>query len=134
MSLVDSFKEFMESNGMDISDIYEEHVDELGCTILSFGEEAESGDIYNLCLVFFDDNSIVEIDVRMQYSASNMLKLYDKLNSLNIDYSGISFIYDAGIVATKTAVPSVLGIEHILKTLADNIEIAEKEFPQIKNL
>ena len=100
MRLVREFFKVLRNMGISEKDIYKEKGD---CfTMVSFGEEGEVGIVYNIVLVFYDDNSQVEIYVRKVINSKNLLEILKKTNDLTAEYAGIAFFFNDGIVSTKS--------------------------------
>ena len=55
MSLLNQFYEYVESQGINKENIDEQKGDRF--TLVSFGEEGEKGTIYNIAIVFYDDDA-----------------------------------------------------------------------------
>ena len=62
MKLLEQFYKYTSSQGIDKKDIYEKSAEDF--TVVSFPEEGEKDCVYNIVLVFYDNDDDVEIYVR----------------------------------------------------------------------
>lgn len=85
MSNYNNFLKFVEEQGINVDDMYKEKGDTYN--IVSFGEETEDG-LYNVTLVIYDDNDVVEIYVRKAINTENVLDVLSRVNNLNAEYMG----------------------------------------------
>ena len=129
MNLVDKFYNFMQKQGLDFSDCYRKEIEDPKATLVSFGEESEDGTVYNVLLAFYHEDDSVEIQIRIDYSPKDLLQMYERLNKLNVLYSGITFVYGEGILSTKAIGITNGEIEPVMSQLERSISIAEEEFP-----
>lgn len=125
MSLVSQFYEYVKSQGIEKENIDEQKGDKF--TLVSFGEEGEKGIIYNIAIVFYEDDS-VEVYVRKhikEYKIENVLKT---LNSLNAEYKGATFFTENDILNLKSYIRTDGKIDVVLAEMVRNMKMAQKEF------
>ena len=81
MSLLQDFIEVSKEQGINTADLYQEQGD--GFSIVSFGESGERNIIYNIALVFYDNNDDVEVFIRKQINDDEIVKVFNQVNNLN---------------------------------------------------
>lgn len=126
MSLVEDFLKFAEEQEINPNDIYKEKGESY--TIVSFGEQTEVDNIYNIVLVLYDDNNTVEIYIRKQINTNNLFDLLQRTNALNAEYMGVSFIIENGVISTKSVCYVNGVLEVALRQMVMNMQIAAAEF------
>lgn len=131
MNLFDQFLKFTEEQGINPDDIYKEQREDF--SIVSFGEQGEPDAIYNITLVFYKDNDLVEISVRKLIDTEDMFDILKRVNELNADYMGVSFFVENSLISVKTVCNAKGDIEVVLKTMVQNMQIASTEFVKFKN-
>lgn len=125
MSLLNQFYEYVESQGIDKENIDEQKGDRF--TLVSFGEEGEKGTIYNIAIVFYDDDS-VEVYIRKhiaEYDISDVLK---SLNNLNAEYRGATFFIENDILTLKSYIKTDGKIDVVLAEMVRDMQLAQSEF------
>lgn len=130
MSLLQDFIEVSKEQGINTEDLYQEQGE--GFSIVSFGETGEKDIIYNVALVFYDNNDEVEIFIRKQINDDEIVKVFNQINNLNAEYRGVTFYLENKIVALKSYVQVNGKIEIALKQMVGCMQIAQDVFPKIK--
>lgn len=125
MSNYNNFLKFAEEQGININDMYKEKGDTYN--IVSFGEETDDG-IYNVTLVIYNDDDMVEIYVRKAINTDNVLEVLSKTNNLNAEYMGVSFFVGDNVINLKSACSTHGDIEVALKKMVNNMQIAKETF------
>lgn len=129
MSLVSKFIEIAKEQGIKPEDLYQEQGD--GFSIISFGESGEPGIVYNIALVFYDNNEDVEIFIRKQIDDTDIVKVFNYVNNLNAEYRGVTFFLENGLVVLKTYIQANDDVEKVLRQMIGGIQIASEVFPKI---
>lgn len=124
-----NFLKFAEGQGININDIYKEKGDTYN--IVSFGEETNDG-VYNVTLVIYNDDNVVEIYVRKAINTENVLDVLTKVNTLNEKYMGVNFFVRNNVINLKTACETLGDIEVALKKMVNSMQIAKKVFVSFK--
>lgn len=130
MSLFNDFIKVSKEQGIQTEDIYQERED--GFSIVSFGETGEPDVIYNIAIVFYDNDDDVELYIRKQINDENVVKVFNQINNLNAEYRGITFYLEDGIVVLKSYVQARESVEAVLKQMVGCMQIATEVFPNIK--
>lgn len=136
MSLVNKFIEFSKEQDIKTEDLYQEQGD--GFSVISFNENGEPGILYNIAIVFYDNDDDVEIYIRKQISNTgtvnifNRVKVFNYVNDLNAEYRGVTFFLEDGLVVLKTYIQANGDIEKVLRQMVGGMQIASEVFPKIK--
>lgn len=130
MSLVSKFIEIAKEQGIKTEDLYQEQGD--GFSIISFGESGEPDIVYNIALVFYDNNDDVEIFIRKQIDDTDIVKVFNYVNNLNAEYRGVTFFLENGLVVLKTYIQANDDVEKVLRQMIGGMQIASEVFPKIK--
>ena len=130
MKLFNDFLKFSQEQGISLEDIYQEKGDEY--SMVSFGEQGKEDVIYNVTLVFYNDDVSAEIYIRKQIDTEDLLSVLQQINRLNSEYSGMTFFLDDGILSLKSLCLADGDIETVLYQMVQNIEIAEIEFVEFQ--
>lgn len=130
MSLLQDFIEVSKEQGINTADLYQEQGD--GFSIVSFGESGERNIIYNIALVFYDNDDDVEVFIRKQINDEEIVKVFNQINNLNAEYRGVTFYLEDKIVVLKSYVQAKGKIEVALKQMVGCMQIAQEVFPGIK--
>lgn len=130
MSLVNKFIEFSKKQGIKTEDLYQEQGD--GFSVISFYENGEPDIVYNIALVFYDNNDDVEIYIRKQINDTDIVKVFNYVNNLNAEYRGVTFFLEDGLVVLKTYIQVNGDIIKVLRQIVDGMQIASEVFPKIK--
>ncbi len=130
MKLFNDFLKFTKEQGIALEDIYQEKGDEY--SMVSFGEQGKEDVIYNVTLVFYNDDVSAEIYIRKQIDTEDLLSVLQQINRLNSEYSGMTFFLDDGILSLKSLCLADGDIETVLYQMVQNIEIAEIEFVEFQ--
>lgn len=126
MRLLQDFMDFAIEQGVNTEDIYQDSGENY--EILSFGEQAEDETIYNVTLVFYEDENTVEIYIRKQIDDTNLFEVLQKINALNAEYIGISFFVDDNIISCKSVSYSNGNVENVIRQMVENMQVASAEF------
>ena len=125
LSILKAFYDYVTSQGIDKKAIYEEKGD--GFVVISFPEKGEKDCIYNIAIVFYENNDDVEIYVRKPIKDFDELTLLRKLNVLNCEYTDVTFLIDDNMLTVKSFLSSQGDIKKVLiKMVADVQEVNEK--------
>lgn len=130
MSLVNKFIKFAKKQGINTKDLYQEQGD--GFSVISFGESGEPGIVYNIALVFYDNNDDVEIYIRKQINDTDIVKVFNYVNNLNAEYRGVTFFLENGLVVLKTYIQANDDVEKVLRQMIGGMQIASEVFSKIK--
>ena len=129
MTLLKKFYEYTEKAGFDKSDIYEKKEPEY--TLLSFFEKGTNDELYNVALVFYEDND-AEVYIRSSISDYDMFSVLSKINELNSQYCGVTFLLADDMLVVKSYCKANGEIDLLLREMVQNIKLAKKEFNGIK--
>ena len=130
MSLLQDFIKVSKEEGINADDLYQEQGE--GFSIVSFGEMGEKDIIYNIAMVFYDNNDDVEVFIRKQINDDEIVKVFNQVNNLNAEYRGVTFYLEDKIIVLKSYVQVNGSIEIALKQLVGCMQIAQDVFPEIK--
>ncbi|MFI3200277.1 MAG: hypothetical protein R3Y54_01955 [Eubacteriales bacterium] len=128
MKLVTDFYNYIEKIGIQKDAIYEENGNEF--TLVSFSEEGEKELAYNIALVLYSNDDIVEIYIRKPIQENYELSILKRLNLLNSEYCGVTFCYENDIVCVKSCCKTSGNIEIAFAQLVQNMQLAKTEFPK----
>lgn len=128
MKLIKDFYEYVQSVGIGREHIYEEEGE--GFTLVSFGEEGEPGILYNLALVFYDDDT-VEVYVRKPLKEFEELSLLKQINEWNAEYCGVTFVMEDDMIMVKSYCDTKGDIQAALKEMVQDMQLARKKFKGI---
>jgi len=121
-----AFYEYATSQGIDKQAIYEEKGD--GFVVISFPEQGEKDCIYNIAIVFYDNDDDVEIYVRKPIKNFDELTLLRKLNALNCEYTDVTFLIDDNMLTVKSFLSSQGDLNKILIKIVADVQLAQAEF------
>lgn len=127
MTLLQKFYEYTEKAGFNKTDIYEEKDNEY--TLLSFYESGEKDDIYNVALVFYD-NQNAEVYIRTSIQNYDILTTLSKINELNSQYCGVTFLLADNMIVIKSYCKAEGNLESLLKEMVQDMKLAKKEFKE----
>lgn len=130
MKLLEQFYKYTSLQGIDKKDIYEKSAEDF--TVVSFPEEGEKDCVYNIVLVFYDNDDDVEIYVRKYIKEFDELDFLRKINSLNCEYTAVTFLIDENMLTLKSHLLANNEIEKVLREMVSDMQLAQKEFPAIK--
>lgn len=130
MSLLQDFIKVSKEQGINTEDLYQEKGN--GFSIISFGETGEQNIIYNIALVFYDNDDDVELFIRKQIDDSEVVKVFNQVNNLNAEYRGMSFYLEDSIVVLKSYVQANGNVENVLRHMVGCMQVATVEFSKIK--
>lgn len=80
MHLLKDFYNYVENHGMDRERIYEDQGE--GMSLVSFSEQGEENCVYNVALIFYDNDIDVEVYIRKELKKYNEYDLLKQLNEL----------------------------------------------------
>ena len=129
MKTLKAFYDYATSQGIDKNAIYEEKGD--GFVVISFPERGEKDCIYNITIVFYENDDDVEIYVRKPISNYDEYKLLKRLNVLNCEYTGVTFFIDDDMLSLKSFLSSQGDVEKVLITMVADVLLAQEEFVKI---
>lgn len=129
MTLLQKFYNYTEKAGFDKSDIHEEKDQEY--TLLSFFEKGEKDALYNVALVFYDDDN-AEVYIRSTIDNYDMLSVLSRINELNSKYSGVTFLLADDMLVVKSYCKAKGEIDILLREMVQNMKLAQKEFGGFK--
>lgn len=130
MSLLQDFIKVSKEQGINTEDLYQEKGD--GFSIVSFGEAGEQNIIYNIALVFYDNDDDVELFIRKQIDDSDVVKVFNQVNNLNAEYRGMSFYLEDSIIVLKSYLQANENVENVLRQMVGCMQVATEEFSKIK--
>ena len=129
MSLVNNFYKVAEQLGVHKNDIYEEKGD--GFVLIAFGEEVSESSVYNVALVFYDNNDDVEVYIKKEILSNDEFTVLKKLNEMNAEYCGVSFYMENSALVSKSFCRTNGKIDVALAQMTQNMEVTKKEFSKI---
>ena len=129
MSILNALYDYVTSQGIDKKAIYEEKGD--GFVVISFPEKGEKDCIYNIAIVFYENNDDVEIYVRKPIKDFDELTLLRKLNVLNCEYTDVTFLIDDNMLTVKSFLSSQGDIKKVLIKMVADVQLAQAEFVKI---
>lgn len=124
-----AFYDYTTSQGIDTNAIYEEKGD--GFVVVSFPEKGEKDCIYNIAIVFYENDDDVEIYVRKPIKDFDELTLLRKLNVLNCEYTDVTFLIDDNMLTVKSFLSSQGDLNKILIKMVADVQLAQAEFINI---
>lgn len=125
MSLLEKFYDYTKKTGFDKSDIYEEKDQEY--TLLSFFEKGKNDVLFNVALVFYEDDN-AEVYIRSAINNYDMLSVLEKINELNSKYCGVTFLIADDMLVVKSYCKANGELDILLREMVQNMKIAQKEF------
>lgn len=131
MKILDDFYAYVVSQEIDKNAIYEERGD--GFVVVSFPERGEKDCIYNIAIVFYENENEndVEIYVRKPIKDFDELTLLRKLNTLNCEYTDVTFFVDDNMLTVKSYLSSQGKLENVLIKMVSDVQLAQTEFVRI---
>lgn len=129
LSILKAFYDYVTSQGIDKNAIYEEKGD--GFVVISFPERGEKDCIYNIAIVFYENDDDVEIYVRKPLDNYDEISLLKKLNALNCEYTDVTFLIDDNMLTVKSFLSSQGNVDKILIKMVADVQLAQKEFAKI---
>ncbi|BFK66326.1 hypothetical protein DWY31_05570 [Dorea sp. AF24-7LB] len=129
MKILDDFYAYVVSQEIDKNAIYEERGD--GFVVVSFPERGEKDCIYNIAIVFYENENDVEIYVRKPIKDFDELTLLRKLNTLNCEYTDVTFFVDDNMLTVKSYLSSQGKLENVLIKMVSDVQLAQTEFVRI---
>ena len=129
MKILDDFYEYVAAQEIDKNAIYEEKGD--GFVVVSFPERGEKDCIYNIAIVFYENDNGVEIYVRKSIKDFDELTLLRKLNALNCEYTDVTFFVDDNMLTLKSYLLSQGKLENVLIKMVSDVQLAQTEFVRI---
>lgn len=129
LKILDDFYAYVVSQGIDKNAIYEERGD--GFVVVSFPERGEKDCIYNIAIVFYENENDVEIYVRKPIKDFDELTLLRKLNTLNCEYTDVTFFVDDNMLTVKSYLSSQGKLENVLIKMVSDVQLAQTEFVRI---
>lgn len=129
MTLLKKFYEYTESAGFDKEDIQEEKGDNF--TLVSFFENGEEGVLYNIALVFYDDEN-AEVYIRKHLQDVDLFSVLQKINELNIRYCGVAFLISDNMLTVKSYIKAEGNVEILLKEIVQDMKLARLEFTKFQ--
>ena len=129
LNILNDFYNYVSSQGIDKNAIYEEKGD--GFVVISFPERGEKDCIYNIAIVFYENENDVEIYVRKEIKNYDELTLLRKLNALNCEYTDVTFLVDDNMLTIKSHLLSQGKIKNVLIKMVADVQLAQAEFARI---
>lgn len=129
LKILNDFYNYVESQGIDKNAIYEEGGE--GFVVVSFPERGEENRIYNIAIVFYENDNDVEIYVRKSIKDFDELTLLRKLNALNCEYTDVTFFVDDNMLGVKSYLSSQGKLENVLIKMVSDVQLAQTEFVRI---
>ena len=129
MSLLQEFYDNIEKLGISREAIQEEKDEE--CTLLTFFVENEQEMPYNIALIFYQDEN-AEIYIRSLLQNYDLLETLKKINTLNGEYCGITFLLANDMLTVKSYCKENSDIEFLFLELKQDLEIAQEKFKRFR--
>lgn len=129
LKILDDFYAYVVSQKIDKNAIYEERGD--GFVVVSFPERGEKDCIYNIAIVFYENENDVEIYVKKPIKDFDELTLLRKLNTLNCEYTDVTFFVDDNMLTVKSYLSSQGKLENVLIKMVSDVQLAQTEFVRI---
>ena len=129
LSTLKAFYKYISSQGLDKNLIHEEKGD--GFVVVSFPDGDDNGNIYDIAVVFYDNNDDTEIYVRKPVKNYDELTLLRKINALNCEYSDVTFLVDNNMLTIKSHISSQGKLKNILIKMLSDVQLAQEEFVKI---
>lgn len=129
MDILNDFYNYVSSQGIDKNAIYEEKGE--GFVVISFPERGEKDCIYNIAIVFYENENDVEIYVRKEIKNYDELTLLRRLNALNCEYTDVTFLVDDNMLTIKSHLLSQGKIKNVLIKMVADVQLAQAEFARI---
>lgn len=131
MNTLKAFYDYALSQGIDKKAIYEEKGD--GFVVISFPEKGDNDCLYNIAIVFYENDDDVEIYVRKPIKGFEELALLRKLNALNCEYTDVTFLIDDNMLTIKSFLSSQGKVENVLIKMVADVQLAQTEFVEIQH-
>ena len=87
---------------------------------------------WSVSLVFYDNNDDVELFIRKQIDDSKVVKVFNQVNNLNVEYRGMSFYLEDSIIVLKSYLQANGNVENVLRHMVGCMQVATEEFSKIK--
>lgn len=129
LKILDDFYAYVVSQEIDKNAIHEERGD--GFVVVSFPERGEKDCIYNIAIVFYENENDVEIYVRKPIKDFDELTLLRKLNTLNCKYGDVTFLVDDNMLTVKSYLSSQGKLKNVLIKMVSDVQLAQTEFVRI---
>ena len=129
LDILNDFYNYVSSQGIDKNAIYEEKGE--GFVVISFPERGEKDCIYNIAIVFYENENDVEIYVRKEIKNYDELTLLRRLNALNCEYTDVTFLVDDNMLTIKSHLLSQGKIKNVLIKMVADVQLAQAEFARI---
>ena len=129
LKILDDFYAYVVSQEIDKNAIYEERGD--GFVVVSFPERGEKDCIYNIAIVFYENENDMDIYVRKPIKDFDELTLLRKLNTLNCEYTDVTFFVDDNMLTVKSYLSSQGKLENVLIKMVSDVQLAQTEFVRI---
>ncbi len=129
MKLLDDFYEYATSQEVSKEEIYEERGE--GFTVVAFSDAGEDDCIYNIAIVFYDNEDDVEIYTRRQIKDYDEYDVLKKMNELNCEYTDVTFLIDDDMLTVKSHILTNGELEKILIKMVSDVQLAKQEFVKL---
>lgn len=123
--MLERFYEFLEHIGVSQTDVYTQK--ENDTTLVSFAQVTDSETNLIVSLVFYDESERVEIYVATESEDAESLTILQKLNQLNMAYSGIVFFASEDSVALKIFLEGNFELDDLIAKVMLAISVADNE-------
>jgi hypothetical protein len=130
MGLLQDFLNVAREQGINVKNMHQEKGN--GFTVVSFGEQGECNVVYNIALVFYDNNDDVEIFVRKRINDDNIVQVFNQVNNLNAEYRGVTFYLENGVIVLKSYIQVKGNVRSVLEQMVNQKQTAIEEFSKIK--
>ena len=97
----------------------------------SFFEQGSNDDLYNVALVFYEDEN-AEVYIRKSINNYDILSVLSKINELNSQYCGVTFLLADDMLVVKSYCKANGEIDLLLREMVQNMKLAQKEFNGFK--
>ena len=132
MNLFEKFLDLTNEIGIERDDLVILDEDNENFKLVTFGEKIDDSIIYNVALVFYDDDDSVEIYVRKPIENYDELTLLRNINEQNASFSGISFYVEENLLNAQSVCRSNNNPVTVIQQLVQTMETAKEVFPEIE--
>ena len=129
MGLQTEFIAYAEEVGINREDLQVDQGD--GFSAVTFGEQGEDETTYTVMIVFYEGDDEVEIFIGKVLESVDLLALLKRLNALNIEYRGGTFLYQADMATLKMYRRVNGQLQGVLESFMLGMEMAKKELSTI---
>lgn len=126
MKLLNEFYEYAKSLGLNMADMYTQEDETV--TLVSFPEKLDAEKLLYISLAFRKDADKIEVYARKDYESEMDIDLLQRINLLNLDYSGVTFFVAGGMVSLRIVLEEANTIDDLVAKILMAITIATETF------